>query len=120
MIMKLIKETSCEDKPSSTLNTDSSSDKSLSKLNLQYEIKDKSTQEAMEKVDLEKQDNTLDDTVDYNEPVTVEKLKSKPILEPIITTITSAPTRKDKKNDKRDLKKATKEHSTISTLHLDL
>jgi hypothetical protein len=79
-IMKLTKEALCEDKPNSTPDTDSSSDKSLSKPNMQYGIKDKSTQETMEKVDSEKQqDNTLNDTVDYNEPATVEKPKSKPI-----------------------------------------
>jgi hypothetical protein len=53
--MKLTKKTSHEDKPNSTLNTDSSSDKPLSKLNLQCGIKNKSTQKAIEKVDLEKQ-----------------------------------------------------------------
>jgi hypothetical protein len=84
-VMKLTKKTSCIDKPSSTLDTDSSFDELLSKPNLQCGIKDKSTQEAIEKVDLEKQqDNTLDDTVDYNEPATVEKQKSKPIPEPTI------------------------------------
>jgi hypothetical protein len=71
MIMKLTKETLCKDKPSSTPNTGFSSDKPLSKPNLQRGIKDKSTQEVMEKVDLEKQqDNTLNDTIDYNEPTT--------------------------------------------------
>jgi hypothetical protein len=109
MIIKLTKETPREDKPSSTLNTDSSSDESLSKLNLQCRIKDKSTQETMEKVDSEKQDNILDNTVDYNESATVKKLQSKPIPESTITTTSLASTRKDKKKDKRDLKKATKE-----------
>jgi hypothetical protein len=73
MIMKLTKETLCMDKPSNTLNTDSSFDEPLSKLNLQCGSKDKSIQEVMEKVDLEKQDNTLNNTVDYNELATVEK-----------------------------------------------
>jgi hypothetical protein len=55
------------------------------------------------------QDNTLNDTVDYNKPAIVEKPKSKPILESTTTTMISVPTRKEKKKDKRDLKKTTKE-----------
>jgi hypothetical protein len=70
------------------MNTDSSFDELLSKLNLQCGIKNKSTQEAMEKVDSEKQqDNTLNDTVDYNK-LTIT----------ILITITSAPIRIEKKN----------------------
>jgi hypothetical protein len=54
MIMKLTKETSHKDKASNTLDTDFSSNELLSKLNLQCEIKDKSTQKTIEKVDSEK------------------------------------------------------------------
>jgi hypothetical protein len=86
--MKLTKETPHMDKPSSTLNTDSSSDEPLSKPNLQCGIKNKSTQKVMEKVDSEKQqDNTLNDTVDYNQPTIT-----------ISTTSTSTLTRIEKKN----------------------
>jgi hypothetical protein len=73
--MKLIKETLCENNPNSTLNTNSSSDKSLSKLNLQYRIKNRFTQEVMEKVDSEKQqDYTLNNTLDYNKSITTTSI----------------------------------------------
>jgi hypothetical protein len=51
MNMKLTKKSPREDKPSNTLNTNSSSDKLLSKPNIQCRIKNKFTEEAMEKVD---------------------------------------------------------------------
>jgi hypothetical protein len=96
--MKLTKKTSRENKSNSTLNTDSSSDEPLSKSNLQCRIKDKSTQEVMEKVDLEKQqDNTLNDTVDYNESTTTTT-----------TTSTLIPIRIEKKKQKKKLKKIAK------------
>jgi hypothetical protein len=105
MIMKLMKETLYGDKHSSTPDTNFSYDESLSKLDLQCRIKDKFTQEIMEKVVLENQDNTLDDMIDYNKTATVKKPKSKPIPESTTITMTSVPTRKDK----REMKKATKE-----------
>jgi hypothetical protein len=92
MIIKLTKEIPHVDKPSSTLDTNSNSDKPLSKLNLQCRIKNKSTQEVMEKVDLEKQqDNTLNDTVHYNESTIT-----------ILTTSTSTPTRIEEKTKKEN------------------
>jgi SOS response regulatory protein OraA/RecX len=68
----------------------SSFDELLSKL------KDKSTQKVIEKVNLEiQQDNTLNDTVDYNESTIT-----------MMITLTSAPTRIEKKKQKRKIKKA--------------
>jgi hypothetical protein len=96
--MKLIKETLHKDKSSSTLNTDSSSNEFVSKLNLQCEIKNKSTQKTMEKVDSEKQqDNTLNDTVDYNKLTAI-----------MITISISTLTRTEKKKQKRKIKKIAK------------
>jgi hypothetical protein len=42
IVMQLTKKILCKEKQNSTLNIDSSSDKSLSKPDLQYRIKDKS------------------------------------------------------------------------------
>jgi hypothetical protein len=57
MIMKLMKKILRKDKLSSTLDTNSSFNEFLSKLDLQCRIKDKSTQEVMEKAVLKNQDN---------------------------------------------------------------
>jgi hypothetical protein len=76
--------------------------------------KDKSSNETMEKVDLEQQDNTLDDTIDYNESATVKKPKPIPKSTTITTTtMTSVLTRKDKKKERKEL---SKNQSTFSTL----